>query len=386
MVGISKQLGDSVDDGLGAIDKSKPIVVSDWEGPWVSADHAYDVVKVGIPNGDRLFSALSNYAVYLADVRKQRDAEPGETLRLAVPFLIAYGADDRLLNKIAIEDAKFIDGSKEAINLILCSGSSFWVVSTSYNQYVWQTAPMAGIPIEKTRCTILPIGDLSKYVREEDKEMLRGVAEKVSATAALRIDKFSKEDDMPTNVRDAVAMLDGVFSDTLPRTSFAPALETVKPVGGQRKLDSLVDIMRREGRKMADAVVLGDSITDRSMLGETSRSMGLAISFNGNEYAIKNANVAVASSNCMVTPVLVQIFGRAGLSRIEEIASNWSIEVLRREVGIGNLDRALFNTISGMVGSAQPKVYWITDDNKEKAIKQSLDTRNFVRGEVSKLT
>lgn len=371
--------------GASALRAQRPIVVSDWEGPWVSADHAYDVAKKGIPDGDKLFRALGNYVVHLSDARKLERFQPGETLALIAPFLISYGVSEKLLYDIAKEDARFIDGALEGIKVIRESGSSFSVVSTSYHQYVWYTAPLAGVPEEQTRSTYFPIEDFRRHIRKDDISQVKEMTPKIVETVNLGIDSIRSERDTSPITREAIAMMDRFFLSVLPGTSFSPVLENVRPIGGMRKLDALQDILRLEERRIDEAVVIGDSITDRNMLGETKKAGGLAISFNGNKHSIDAANVAVASVDCMITPALIQIFGRSGISEIEQLATSWSTEMLRREVAFGNLDQQLFERISKIAELETTKVIWLTEETRINALEQSAKTRALVRGEDGKL-
>ena len=365
----------------------KPIVVSDWEGPWVSPDHAADIARTKLPRGGELWSALSNYALYLSDVKHVESFQPGGTLGLIAPFLITYDVGERDLNEMAIQDARFIVGALDAIDFLQRTGHSFWVVSTSYHQYVWYTAQIAGISQERTRCTYFPIESLQRDVKEHDKELVREITDQVADTAVRKLDKFKREEDLPPNVREAAETLNDLFLQRLRRSSFEHVLRTVRPVGGQRKLDSLHEILRLEDRSIKEAAVIGDSITDRNMLGETKNNKGLAIAFNGNAPAVENANVAVMSYDCTVTPLLIQIFGRAGIGEIEHVTMNWSPETLKREVSIGNLDEKLFARFLEPEVAKRARAIWVTGDNMKRVIDESVKHREEVRGGVAgKLT
>ena len=123
----------------------KPLIISDWEGPWVIADYAYDIMRALVPDGGRLFSAISEYDDYLAYIKKKKGYEPGDTLRLIAPFLITYDVDEEGLVDVAKKSAKFLDGSLDAIKILHNSGYSIRIVSTSYSQYVWLTTSLVNI-------------------------------------------------------------------------------------------------------------------------------------------------------------------------------------------------------------------------------------------------
>lgn len=359
----------------------KTVVVSDWEGPWATADYAYDIMRAVVPNGDRLFSAISEYDDYLAYIQKKRGYEPGDTLALIAPFLIAYDIEEGALNSIARKSAKFIRGSMEAIEALRQLGYPLRILSTSYCQYVWHTTSLVGIPQENTKCTIFPIADFKVNVRDEDKSLAKEMIPKILGLGKLGINASSTEKDLPPEARETINTMDEFFWEVLPKTSFQSVLENIKPLGGKRKLEALQEILKEENRSLKEAVVMGDSITDWVMLKKTSQAGGLAISFNGNAYAVRNAKVAVTSADCMITPVLVQIYGRSGIKEIEHATRNWSLETLREEVTKGYLDQTLFDHLSKLSSwNELPMAYWITKKDVDIIIEKSSTFRKNVRG------
>ncbi|RLA85280.1 MAG: energy-converting hydrogenase A, subunit R, partial [Deltaproteobacteria bacterium] len=67
------------------------VFVTDCEGPISKNDNAFELCCHFIPEGEKFFSLLSRYDDYLAYVEKREGYKAGDTLRLIVPFLIAFG-------------------------------------------------------------------------------------------------------------------------------------------------------------------------------------------------------------------------------------------------------------------------------------------------------
>jgi energy-converting hydrogenase A subunit R len=356
------------------------IVVSDWEGPWVIADYAYEIMNALMPDGDRIFSAISEYDDYLAYIRKKRGYEPGDTLALIAPFLIAYDVDEKGLQKTASDSARFITESIESLKTLSDLGYPVRIVSTSYCQYVWLTTALAGIPQENTKCTPFSITDFKQRIQEKDKELVKAIIPEILGLGKLGINASSTDQDLLPAARETISKMDEFFWELLPKTSFGPVLESIKPLGGSRKLRALEDILKVEGQELKTTVVIGDSITDWVMLKKVKQSGGLAISFNGNSYAIKNANLAVISNNCVITPILVQIFERAGLDGVRQVTKSWSLESLRTEVNNGHLDATLFHRFQELQTSQLPEAHWVTGKTMEALIKTSTAFRKSVRG------
>lgn len=359
----------------------KAIVVSDWEGPWVTADHAYEVVKAGIPNGNRLFAAISEYDDYLAYIRKREGYEPGDTLALVAPFLIAYNINEKFLVNIAKENANFITSAKEGIAAFHESGYPFRIISTSYCHYVCHTTSLVGIWRKDVKCTEFPIDKYCSEIKDEDKKTVREKIAEIVNLGKLGISASSNEKDIPDEARKVIETMDDFFWDYLPKTSFGPLLSRVKPLGGYRKFNALLEMLKEENRSLDSAAVIGDSITDWVMLKRTRDAGGLAIAFNGNAYAIRNANVAVISDNCMIMPVLVDLFENVGINGIKKIAQNWNLDVLQNEVAKEHLNPMLFRRFLKFSSQARRQdVYWITEENVESIIELSSSFRKIVRG------
>ena len=358
------------------------MVVSDWEGPWVTADHAFEVTKRCVPNGDMLFAGISEYDDYLSYVKKKEGYQPGDTLALIAPFLVAYDVNEKSLTTVAKENANFIKGSLEAIRMLGELGYSLKIVSTSYCQYVWHTTNLAGIPKTNTKCTFFPIDEYSLNIEEKDKEFVKEKVNEITSLPKLGITASTTEKELPLDAMHTIKKLDRFFWEELPKTSYKQMLEEVKPIGGYRKFMALEEALAEEHKALHQSETIGDSITDWVMLKKTKDAGGLSISFNGNDYALKNSNVAIISNNCMVTPVIIDLFNRAGIESVEEVTSNWNYNILKEASAKGHLNLSLFMRFLDSIDdiSRLPRVAWITEDNIEATINDSKKMRNTLRG------
>lgn len=359
------------------------MVLSDWEGPWVIADHAFEIIKRGVPNGEKLFARLSEYDDYLAYIQKREDYEPGDTLSLIVPFLVAYGLTSDFLVDVAGDNANFLPGSKEAINVLKRFKYPLRIVSTSYCQYVHYTAGIVGIPPQHIRCTLLAIDRYFRRVKERDKTYIKKKVESIVNQPILGISASSKKEDLSSEAVQAINDLDRFFWKELPETSFKEVMDEVRPLGGRRKLDALKEFLQKERANLRACVTVGDSITDWVMLREAKNEGGLAVSFNGNDYAVSNANLAIISYTPMIMPLIVDLFSRNGISAIEAIANSWSPMALRDSVRKGRINSSIFEEFARFVGPEKnnfPSVVWITKDNLSKTIRESKEFRKLVRG------
>ena len=71
----------------------------DLEGPLSPQDNAYEVMHL-FKDGPSLFEVISKYDDYLA-LQNRHDYEPGDTLKLIVPFLLVNGITEQDIRKVS---------------------------------------------------------------------------------------------------------------------------------------------------------------------------------------------------------------------------------------------------------------------------------------------
>jgi len=350
------------------------------EGPWVKADHAFDVVAQGVPRGKAVFSVISSYDDIRFFVEKAPGYEPGDTLMLVAPLLIAHGVDGAFLHAVARapRNTSLVPGATDAISYIK-GFDSFYLISTSYEQYVEQAAGLLGVGRDNIFCTKFPIDRLSSSVKEEDKELVRTWTRRIASMPVIEVDESGT---VAEGCRAAKEELDHFFWEVLPETSFSQVMEQVRPVGGGRKYSALLEALSREAKSLDEATVVGDSITDSVMLSKTREAGGLALSFNGNRYSLTSSNVAIISGNCWITAAIAEIFKRGGLDAIRRAAETWgpsSFEELRSS---GLLSADISRKLSSAFPTSEslPRVFWLGSEKLEPIIRESEKFRSQLRG------
>jgi len=346
----------------------------------VKADHAFDSVAKAVPNGDRVFQVISSYDDVRFLVEKAPGYEAGDTLKLIAPLLVAHGADERFLRQVAAspDNTTVIPGAREAIRYIRRS-DPFYLISTSYEQYVNFICSFLGVPRRNAFCTSFPIDRLSAGIREKDIRMVKDWTRRIAAMPLIAVDDSGM---LVDSCREAKEALDEFFWKILPESSFAQLMQAVKPVGGTRKYEALLRALSREGRSLAESKVIGDSITDSVMLSRARDAGGLAVSFNGNRYSIRNSNVAVVSGNCWATAAVLELYGIGGHEAVREAACEWDLGVFGRLESRGLLTADLAKELRMAFPSAEsfPRLYWLQDADVEAVIAESETFRKKIRG------
>ena len=353
---------------------SQRIFISDCEGPISKNDNAFELATHFIPQGDSFFALISRYDDILADIVKKPGYKAGDTLKLILPFLKAYGATNQGIMEYSSKNVLLVPGAKHMLQFVKAVMPSF-VVSTSYEQYIRALCNLIDFPYENVYCTQL---DLDKYkLDEKEREQLKGLRKEMSALPMLEIPKNAKSlSDFPTQHQEAIKKLDEFFWKEISKMEIGKILSEVNPVGGYEKAKAVQSITTKLGNRLSNVMYVGDSITDVSAFQLVRKEEGLTISFNGNEYAVREAEIAVLSENAVVTAVFADTFNKFGKNGVFKLVKEWNHQAFQKY----GVDLSLQEHALKLYPEQLPQVEIITLDNNERLMKESSAFRKTVRG------
>jgi energy-converting hydrogenase A subunit R len=354
----------------------KKVFISDCEGPISKNDNAYELTAHFVPNGDKLFTVISRYDDVLADIIKRANYKAGDTLKLILPFLKAYNVTDAKMQEFSAQKLVLIAGIKDTLKHI-CKLSHAYIVSTSYEHYIKALCQALDFPYENTYCTKLSI---DKYhLTNEEKEKLQETAKEIAQMPVIEIPFNAKQlSDFSEKDQSIIHRLDEIFWKEITCTDCGRIFSEVNPVGGKEKANAIMDISKRTRVALDDVMYVGDSITDVEAFQLVRKHEGLTVSFNGNQYAIKNAEIAILSENSAVTTIIADTFSRFGKQQTLTLVKNWNREALENSRVNETLLKRLFQLYPGQL----PKVKIITSENMENLAQESTAFRRKVRGEA----
>ncbi|MBU4534321.1 MAG: hypothetical protein KKF16_00500 [Euryarchaeota archaeon] len=333
------------------------VFISDCEGPLSLNDNAFELSGHFIPQGEEFFTRVSHYDDFLVEKIKKQGYHAGDTLKLIAPFLKAYGATNQKIIDFSKENVFLIPGARSTLQLVKSMMPSY-IVSTSYQQYIKALCQVTGFSYENTYSTTL---DLEKINIQKDSESLKQFKEEI------------------VNGADFKAM-DEIFFKKLPMMESGKLIDAVKTVGGEGKKLAVQEIL--EKNSSLEFMYVGDSITDVEPLRFARENDSLAVAFNGNEYAIREANIAVISPHSIVTSLLADLYYKFGTEYVLEFVDAYSANPQRAltkfQVSIPLLEE--FETI--FKNKDLPRLELISNDNQEELLRMSMEYRKKVRGEA----
>ena len=270
----------------------------DLEGPISIIDFAAEIgkllsksSKLNLQNYEmgEFFKMISNYDDYLIDVPSIKEQlkipeyQPGDTLRLMAPLYATTYTDKELIS-LAKDNLGLLPGSKELMR-ILHKEWEIFVISTSYTQFAHNVTAALEIPKDHVYCTELNIQELKRGLINIEKDvelLLKQIFQKF----------LNNNKDLSSVIED----LNNFFWKG-EQSDYIKVMNQMKVRGGKRKELAVEEISKKTGASISQMIAIGDSITDINMLQRLSNENGIAISFNGNRFSLKRANIAVTTPN-----------------------------------------------------------------------------------------
>jgi energy-converting hydrogenase A subunit R len=347
---------------------------TDCEGPISKNDNAMELAASFIPDGGRFFSLVSKYDDFLADVEKRPGYKAGDTLKLILPFLKSHGVTNAEMVNYSRENILLIQGAAETLRFVNRLMPSF-IISTSYEPYLHALCSLVGFPVDRVYCTRVnidayPLGEGEGVRLGELASEIAGMAMISWGDDATGIEDLSPED------QGTVTRLNHIFWDEIAKMEVGRIFEEVNPVGGVEKANAILDSLQKTGGELPDVIYVGDSITDVQAFELVRDGGGLAVSFNGNGYAIRSADICCMSSDTVVLSLLASAFYRGGRDGVLELAERWS----RSSIEGREVEEEVAMRLRSIPDEGFPTVELITQSNVSRLIDESEGFRKQVRG------
>ena len=336
--------------------------ITDCEGPLTLNDNAYELAEHFIEDGGELFKILSLYDDYLVDVVKKENYKAGNTLKLILPFFVL----ENLKNEDLVDFSKnniYSVGESKFLLKYLQETMNTYIVSTSYGQYIEAVSNYMELPFENTFYTKVNLDNLTLTDEEMEK-----------------IKEFKK---MILENPDDYELFDDIFFSQISKMSIYENIKEVEVVGGQGKKLAIDDIIERDGINVGEIFYIGDSITDVEPLEFARKNNGISVSFNGNEYPLKVAEIAIVSKSAITTAVIADIYAKNDKNKVLEFITDYNNvndnEKLFNDYDITSQIKDKFFSV--FTDKNYPLIQIVTEENFDDILKLSKEMRNNIRGQ-----
>jgi energy-converting hydrogenase A subunit R len=353
----------------------KPVFISDCEGPVVKNDIAFDLAAHFIPEGDRLYEIIRNYDYVHANFPKRRDYRVGSASKLVLPFLLAFDADNKIVEEFSAANLVLMKGSKVTLNYVQQISEAF-MISTSYEHYVRALCREIGFPLENTYSTEVNLDGFE--LSAKDKSKLRSFAWEIGGMPPIEIPTNAKSlRDLSSRDQATINRLDKIFWKEVGGTHCKKLYSDVTIAGSEEKTSAVQEVAGNLSVSLENVMYVGDDVTDAAAMMFIRNGGGLAVSINGDEAAVRNAELAVLSDSNVPVAVLADVFLRLGRAELARVASSFDRDSLWRSPA----DPTLLDRLFEIPPKSWPKVYFVTDYTVESVVASSEQFRKTVEGE-----
>ena len=335
--------------------------ITDCEGPLTLNDNAFELADNFIENGGDLFKILSLYDDYLVDVVKKPDYKAGNTLKLILPFFVVENLKNEDLIDFSRNNIYSVNDSKFLLEYLKGTMNTY-IVSTSYGQYIEAVSNYMEVPFGNTFYTNVNVDELELTGDE--------------------IEKINEYKNSILENPDDYDLFDEIFFSEISEMGIYDKIREIEVVGGQGKKLAIDEIIKRDAINTNEILYIGDSITDVEPLDFARKNNGISISFNGNEYPLKVAEIAIVSPSAIATAVIADIYARHDKNNVLEFIDDYnSTENMEKLFDDCDIDDEIKKRFFSIFTNNYPLIQIITDENYENILKESKKMRNDIRGQ-----
>ncbi len=353
----------------------KPIFVSDCEGPVARNNIAFELTSNLVPEGDRIYDILHKYDYIHACLEKTNDYTWGNASKIVLPFLLAFEATNKTLEEFSASKILLMKGIKETLKYTQKISETF-LLSTSYEHYVRALCRELPFPLENTYCPKVNLDEIELSVKEKAK--LKSLAWEIGGMPSINLPSNAKSlQDLSSRDQTTVKRLDKIFWKEIAGTYCKRIFSDVNINGGSEKLNSLIDITNTLSSPLSSVMYVGDNETDAESMKIVRANNGLSVSLNGNESAVRNAEIALLCGNTAPITVMADMFFRFGKAEVMNIAGNFDKNALWRTPA----DPIILDRLFELYPNNWPKLFIVTEWNVDSIVNLSNQFRKTVEGE-----
>ena len=370
----------------------KKVFITDCEGPLTLNDNAYELADEFIEDGGKLFKIISRFDDYLVDDVKLENYHAGDTLKLIVPFYKLAGLTNEKMIKFSRENIYLVDGSDDTLRFANELIDSF-IVSTSYGQYIEALCNYIDFPFQNTYHTQLDVDGATNFnsfdAKSDNVSTATNNSQTIVGTKSPKfIEELKKVDEFRKIIlehgeenEDDFNVLYDIFFKEFPKLEINKYIESVKTVGGKGKQIAVEDIVERFGLESGSIIYMGDSITDVEPLQYARDNGGLSVSFNGNEYPLNVAEIAVISDHTIVSSILIDLHSRFDKDYVLDFIRTYSEKGPDDAFADFEVDYSLIEEFEKVFHKKNASIIEIIiDENRDYLLRLSKEMRNGIRG------
>ncbi|MCQ2053007.1 MAG: hypothetical protein MJZ03_03630 [archaeon] len=360
---------------LGFIEDNQLIL--DCDGVFTCNNYVKNLCTKMIRNGGKFFDVISRYEDLTTFAL--REEKPVQAVKIITPFLKAFGVTDHYAYNFAKKDLKVMSGARTTMGYLQNLLPTF-ITTDSYEHHVMAICDSLNVPMEMVTCSKIVFD--SDCTNKQENKRLRELSNKIASLKIPDINySFTGLEYLHNDDVKIVDTMNKIVEEIIEMETWS-FFEDVFSVNVNEKVCTMMEIKKKTSIEFENTVFIGSDVDDYRSLDIINNDGGLAISFNGSEYAVRGCNVAVVSSNTIVLDVLVGEFYNEGIQAVADIINNWNKDYLK---SCKCSDRNLMDRMLEIFPAKLPIVKIVDDYNvdaiardSEMYRKKNQNRKNFV--------
>jgi predicted HAD superfamily phosphohydrolase len=300
-------------------------------------------------------------------------------MKITAPFLKAFGATDLQMHNASAETLELMPEAGTTMRYALNVMSTF-ITTSLYEHDVMNICDSLDIPMGNINCT-----ELSLDAQDMSRHDARALRDAASIVTSLRIPKTEYLLDVPMELDPLdvkiLKTMDDLAAELMAMESASSMMRSMTSVGSNDKAYALLEIRRKTSIDLDGTAYIGSDTSDYQSMELVKESGGLALSFNGADFAVRGSNVAILSNDCTVAGVLLQEFYNGGIEAVLDLVNNWDRKSLKKG---SYSDPHLMEAMLAANPKKLPEVVAVNRQNVEEISKKSTAYRKRILGFKSK--
>lgn len=364
-------------DELGFVN-DKQFICSCW-GFLTRNNGTRDLIDRFVRNGGHFYDVVSRYDSLCTYVLNRDISSLGHTMKITAPFLKAFGATDLQMHNASAETLELMPEAGTTMRYALNVMSTF-ITTSLYEHDVMNICDSLDIPMGNINCT-----ELSLDAQDMSRQDARALRDAASIVTSLRIPKTEYLLDVPMELDPLdvkiLKTMDDLAAELMAMESASSMMRSMTSVGSNDKAYALLEIRRKTSIDLDGTAYIGSDTSDYQSMELVKESGGLALSFNGADFAVRGSNVAILSNDCTVAGVLLQEFYNGGIEAVLDLVNNWDRKSLKKR---SYPDPHLMEAMLAANPKKLPEVVAVNRQNVEEISKKSTAYRKRILGFKSK--
>jgi energy-converting hydrogenase A subunit R len=351
----------------------KRVFISNCEGSISKNNTVLEIASHFVPDGDRVFGVINKYCHINANFSNKKDINIAHPSKLVLPFLLAFGANNKNLEEFCADNLVLCKNSKEALNYIN-NISNAYILSTDYEHHVRAICREAGFPLENVYCTRVNLDKIN--LSEKERSKLKSLAWEIGGMPSIRIPQNAKSiKDFSSQDQATIKRLDQLFWNEIAKTSCKRLFSDVRVMSVADKAIAVQNIVASLSCTLGDVMYVGNDVSDVTAMKLVSANNGFVVSFVGEASNVRNAGAAVLSNDYAPIGVLADLFLRFGQPEASRVAGNFDKDAL----WLTAVEPILLDRLLALNALDWPKIYTVSEWNVETIVNKVNEFKKTIK-------